>query len=738
MSVPVPSPAARRRWRIGIDVGGTFTDLVAVPGDGASWSLADAITHKVPSTPHDPSEGVETGLAQLLARGIAVEDVAAVAHGTTIGLNAILQGRVARAALVTSLGHRDVLQIARARMPRSFDLHATPERPIVPREHVLEVDHRFTSDGDVVGGEVSAPELTRLVARLQAVAPEVVAVSLVGGYAARAAEQRLADRLADALGIPVTSAAAVWPEAGEYERTTLALLDAQITPLMTGYFTALRERLRRLGVDARVYITTSNGGSVSIESAMRRPVQTVLSGPAGGVSAAATAWPGTDMVTVDMGGTSSDIGVLRAGRPVLTTSATVGPHPLMTPVVEVSAIGAGGGSVVRGDRSGAQPVLRVGPASVGAVPGPAAYGAGGTEPALTDAYVHAGVIDPQTFLGGMFPLRADLATAALARVADDLRPDGGVAPSDHDKALRDETGPDETERADRIADAALRVASVGMAARLRTVLAAHGEVPERYTFVAFGGAGGTHAALLANEVGVRRVLVPAAAGTFCALGAAIAPIRRDVARTVRTDVTDPNLDALTAAAAELEAEVLHWLRTQDVTATGTVTGTVTLSAELRYAGQPTTLKVVLAERSTDEAGTQPLRLATDTMLRRFADQHARVHGFADPTATVRAETVRASVSVRLGEVRTGRGGTTFVKTGTRDVRYDGTARPATVHALVAADGEASVTGPAVIEKPDTTVLVPAGWTATSDDGGNLHLVRDQAEDHVGNHAEKGR
>jgi N-methylhydantoinase A len=704
-------PLPHRRWRIGIDVGGTFTDLVAVPGVGTSWSLADAITHKVPSTPHDPSEGVETGLAQLLARGIDVADVAAVSHGTTIGLNAILQGRVARAALVTSRGHRDVLQIARARMPRSFDLHATPARPIVPRERVLEVAHRFTSDGDAVGADVDDAELARLVERLEAVAPEVVAVSLVGGYAARDAEQRLAARLGAALDLPVTSAAAVWPEAGEYERTTLALLDAQITPLMTAYFTALRERLARLGVDARVYITTSNGGSVSIGSAVRRPVQTVLSGPAGGVSAAATAWPGTDMVTLDMGGTSSDIGVLRGGRPVLTTTATVGPHPLMTPVVEVSAIGAGGGSVVRGDRSGARPVLRVGPASVGAVPGPAAYGAGGTEPALTDAYVHAGVIDPQTFLGGTFPLRADLATQALARVAEDVRPEDADLPDDA------------AERADGVADAAFRVASAGMAARLRTVLAAHGEVPEQYTFVAFGGAGGTHAALLADEVGVRRVLVPAAAGTFCALGAAIAPVRRDVARTVRTAVSDDTLDALTAVCAELEAEVLAWLRTQEVDAAGTVT----LSADLRYAGQPTTLEVVLAERSTQDAGSAPLRLAADATLRRFAEQHERVHGFVDHAATVRAETVRASVTVRLGEVRPGSVGGTFVKTGARDVRYDGTARAATVHALVPHGGEASVSGPAVVEKADTTVLVPAGWTATSDDGGNLHLVRDRSE-----------
>lgn len=671
-------------WRIGIDVGGTFTDLVAVPGDGLGWDLGGALTHKVPSTPDDPSDGVGTGLAQLLDRGIDAGAVVAVTHGTTIGLNAILQGRVARAALVTSRGHRDVLQIARARMPRSFDLHATPPPPIVPRGHVLEVDHRFTPDGVALSG---APNSTELVERLRRIGPEVVVVSLLGGYAAPAGERALAERLAAELDAPVTSAATVWPQLGEYERTTLALLDAQITPLMTGYFTALRERLRRLHVDARLYISTSNGGSVSIDEAIHRPIQTVLSGPAAGVSAAASSWPGLNMVTVDMGGTSSDIGVLRGGRPVLSTTSTIGPHPIMMPVVEVSAIGAGGGSVVWGDRGGARPVLRVGPESVGADPGPAGYGLGGTRAALTDAYVHAGVIDPAAFLGGAFPLKPDLSTAALAAVADEA---------------------DSTD-ADRTVDAALRVATAGMAARLRTVLAAHGDVPATFTFVAFGGAGGTHVALLADDVGVGRVLVPATAGTFCALGAAIAPLRRELARTVRITVDESGRDELARAAAGIAADGRAWLQAQESDATGTVA----VSADMRYAGQPTTLEVALAERDLDVAAIR----------RRFDDEHRRVHGFADTAAGVRVETVRASVTARLGEVWPGRGGGGFTSTAERDIRYDGTVRRATVH-RVGPDGDRDrITGPAVVERPDTTVLVPAGWSATCDDAGTLHLVR---------------
>ncbi|GAA3662162.1 hydantoinase/oxoprolinase family protein [Microbacterium marinilacus] len=694
-----PHPPATA-WRIGIDVGGTFTDLVAVPGAGEVWRLDEAVTHKVASTPHDPSEGVERGLVELLGRGVPAESVAAITHGTTIGLNAILQGRVAGAALVTSAGHRDVLQIARARMPRSFDLHARPAPPLIPRSRVFELDRRYGSSGDPV--PAADDDLEALAARLAEARAEVVVVSLIGGYAARADEQGVARRLGEILGLPVRSAAALWPQAGEYERVTLALLDAQITPLMTRYFTSLQARLSGLRIDVPLYISTSNGGSVSLEAAMDQPIQTVLSGPASGVSAAAATWPERDLVTFDMGGTSSDIGVLHAGAPMLTTAATVGPHPLIMPVVEVSAIGAGGGSVVWADDVGAEPVLRVGPESVGAVPGPASYGAGGDRPALTDAYVHAGVIDPDRFLDGTFPLRSDLATAALARVAGDLAQTdaeaGAPEPSDARAA------------ADGVVDASFRIASVGMAARLRRVLAARGEVPERYLLVAFGGAGATHAALLAEEVGIGGVLVPSAAGTFCALGAAIAPIRRDWARTLRVAVDERSRGELEDACAALREEADAWLRQEQPDARAVLVFT----ADLHYDGQFTSIEIPLGESS--DAGAAPEVDAGD-VVRRFADRHEQLYGFADATAGVRTSTVRASMTVQLGEARHGAGSELFREVGRRSVRYDGQRRDAAVYAL-ATDGEdAWIDGPAVIDRPDTTVLVPQGWRATGEAAG---------------------
>lgn len=704
-------------WRIGIDVGGTFTDFIAVPSDGARCNVAGAVRHKTPSTPRDPAEAVQQGLRDLIELGVAARDVDVITHGTTIGLNAILQGRGATVALLTSAGHRDILQIGRARLPRSFDLHAVPPRPAVPRERVIELETRFAPDGTHIGGEEGTYD--QAVRQLRRIEPEAVAVSLLGAYATPRAEAAVADRLTKDLGIPVTSAATVWPQAGEYERTSLAVLDAQITPLMTGYLTRLSEVLHGLGMEAPLYVTTSNGGSVSLASALERPIQTVLSGPAAGVSAAARLWPDIDAVTIDMGGTSSDIGILRAGRPTLTTDATVGEHPLVTPVVEVTAIGAGGGSIVWADDQAAHPVLRVGPASAGAEPGPAAYGRGGEEPTITDAYVRAGMVAPATFLGGSLPLSAELADKALARTWARL------------ESREAERRPSGEEAATAAADSALRIASVGMANRMRTVLARHGEVPERFTLVAFGGAGGTQAALLADEIAARRVIVPAAAATFCALGAAIMPIRRDFVRTVTAAVADESAADLHPLIAEMTAEGLAWFASQGAGRDGTVT----LAADLKYAGQPTTLHIPLTTVDTVQAETTPPLLDSAATRTAFDDAHRRHYGFTDPGAAVVVEALRLSVIGAKLAIDADATDACLRRIDKRQLRHGGRWYDADVF-TVALDSEAtsekghlaSAVGPAVIERADTSVIVPPNWSVTTDAAGNLHLTRLEQKD----------
>lgn len=705
------------RWRIGIDVGGTFTDFIAVPSNGARCNVVGAIRHKTPSTPRDPAEAVQLGLRDLIRLGVAPGEVEVITHGTTIGLNAILQGRGATVALLTSAGHRDLLQIGRARLPRSFDLHSAPPQPAIPRERVVELRTRFAPDGTQIGSANDAA-YRDAVERLRRTGAEAVAVSLVGGYAAPSAEAALAGRLAEDLGIPVTSAATVWPQAGEYERTALAVLDAQITPLMSGYLTRLHEVLLGLGVEAPLYVTTSNGGSVSLASALERPIQTVLSGPAAGVSASSRLWPDTNSVTIDMGGTSSDIGILRSGRPALTTDATVGEHPLVTPVVEVTAIGAGGGSIVWADDQAAHAVLRVGPASAGAEPGPAAYGRGGEEPTITDAYVRAGMLAPATFLGGTLPLSAELAHKALARTWARLEPAG-----------RTEQQCDGEDLATAAADSALRIASVGMASRMRTVLARHGEVPERFTVVAFGGAGGTHAALLADEIGARQVIVPAAAATFCALGAAIMPVRRDFVRTVGQTIDDAALAILDQLAAEMTTEALAWFSLQEAGRDGTVT----LSADLKYAGQPTTLHIPLVTVDGVRAQNGPPRVNPSATRTAFDEAHRRHYGFIDASAALVVEALRLTVvGAELG-IDTDANGAYLRRTGARRLRHDGRWYDADV-LTVAVDPERLVgedvefTGPAVVERDDTSVLVPPGWSVSADPAGNLHLTRLEEKD----------
>ncbi|WP_108260086.1 hydantoinase/oxoprolinase N-terminal domain-containing protein [Mangrovicoccus ximenensis] len=329
------------RLRIGIDVGGTFTDFVMADSGTGRVAL-----YKEPSTPDDPSRALIEGLEKFLAReGMAPSDVGGLMHGTTIGLNAIIQRRGARIGLIISKGYRDILEIARCRMPSSFDLHAEKEVPLVPRARVIEIDARFSRDGKLAAMPSEA-ELDRVAEALKAQGLDAAALMLINGYADPETEGAIAAKLAGRLaGLPITSAAAIWPEIREYERTLVACLNAYIQPLMDAYFARLTEGLQRIGVTAPLLVTASNGGSLSVGSAVARPVETILSGPASGVMAAVRQAGQSGMeniITFDMGGTSSDMAVATGGEAGIATRTDIGGLPLVLPVVDVTAIGAGG------------------------------------------------------------------------------------------------------------------------------------------------------------------------------------------------------------------------------------------------------------------------------------------------------------------------------------------------------------------------------------------------------------
>ena len=681
--------------RIGIDVGGTFTDFVLY--DTQRRQLA---YHKEPSTPSDPALAVRNGLAALIAQnGLAPSDIGVLLHGTTIGLNAIIQRRGARVGLVVTEGFRDVLEIGRARMPSSFDFHATREEPFLPRERVLEIGARFNRDGEATRWP-DAEQIASTAQHIAALDVDAVVVMLINGYLQPEREAELAAALQQALPtttqIAVLSAAQTWPEIREYERTVVASLNAYIQPLMRRYFERLAQLAAELGVTAPILVTASNGGSLSLNAALGRPIDTVLSGPASGVVAAArlaveSATP--RIVTFDMGGTSSDIAVSQHGQAEMVTRTEIGGLPLVLPVVGVSAIGAGGGSKIRVDEHG---VLKVGPESAGADPGPAAYGRGGSSATVTDCYLATGVLDADAFVGGAMKLYPERAQTALNQVAAAL---GDTAP---DAAVRAASG-------------ALAIATAQMASELRKSLAQRGLDPAEFALVPFGGAGPTHANWLAEEAGLAHVVIPLKPGTFCALGAATADLRRDFVRSLRVTLNDLAADDVAAIWNELETSAHAWLQQQGVG--GTDQPSVRPALDMRYAGQAYELNVALPH-------PLPSPLQADYLIEAFHREHERLYGFRDEQAPVDISTIRLAI---VGHLVTAAGAPRFAGTGTavaysrRQVFLRGAWHEAQIYKRDALGAGDVLDGPAVIEQQDTTILVLPGWRGRTDALGNLHL-----------------
>lgn len=684
-----------RGVRVGIDVGGTFTDFVLHDPVGGRL-----VFFKEPSTPDEPSRALLQGLHTLLTReGIAFDQVGALMHGTTIGLNAIIQRKGAKIGLIVSRGFRDILEIARCRMPSSFDLHADKETPLVPRERVLELNARLNSDGSLAAAP-EAGEIAALGAQLRAMDLDAAALVTVNGYLDPAFEEGLAAQIAEVSGLEISAAAVIWPEIREYERALVACLNAYIQPLMHRYFDGLIAGLSQMGVTAPVLVTASNGGSLSVASARARPVETVLSGPASGVMAAvrlaeaaraAGDLTGQGIVTFDMGGTSSDIAIAGGATPELATRTDIGGLPLVLPVVDVSAIGAGGGSVVWVDPHG---LLKVGPQSAGAAPGPVCYGRGGTAPAVTDCYLTLGYIDPAGFLGGRMQLDAAAAETALAQIGAKL----GYEGSPRDVAAR-------------TAEGALAVTTAGMASALYKTLAERGLDPRGFALMPFGGAGPTHASRLAEETGIRHVIVPPAAGTFCAQGAAGADLRRDFVRSFRLDVTPALTAPLSAAFAALEGEAALWLDAENGTARPR---RFERAADMRYHGQAYELRV----RLDGDLSAEAARAA-------FEAEHKRIYGFADPEGRIAIGTIRLAAIGPADPLRPPKltTGAEAAPKGHRPLWLGDRWYEAAVWRRAALAPGVRLSGPAVIEQDDTTTILLPGWTARVDEAGNLHLER---------------
>jgi N-methylhydantoinase A len=683
-----------RRCRIGIDVGGTFTDFV-LADDGSRL-----VRFKEPSVPDDPSRSVARGLPQLIERaGIHPREVELVVHGTTLALNAIIQRRGARMGLVVSRGNRGVLEIARAQLPSAFSFLAWKEPPLVPRDLVLEVSARLDVRGEVVA-KATIQELRDIAAAFRAAGVDAVTVMLLHAYANPRFEQQIADRLGTLLpGVSTSSSAAVWPERREYERCLMALMNAYIQPLMTGYLDRLSRRIQDIGIAAPIYVTSNNGGTLSIDTALQRPIDTILSGPASGVvaaSAVSAATPFADLITLDMGGTSADMSVIQQREPAQSLRTEVGGLPLIVPVVAVSAVGAGGGSIVWVDPQGA---LKVGPMSAGAQPGPACYGMGGTDATLTDCYLVAGYIDPAHFLGGRLQLDSAAAHGALDRVANALGFSG-------------------QHRAARAAEAAIRITTAVMSSEIVRNLAQKGEEARNYALVAFGGAGPTHANHIAEDSGIASVLAPLTPSTFCALGAILANVKRDFvsSRFLRLADGAASLQALSAEFDRLEQIAAEWISTE-----GDILGSrrYEVSADMRYAGQAFELPVQIStelRRAPDAAALTEL----------FHQAHDKVYSFRDPSSSVEITAERLRVVGEIPPVTLPHLAAPAAVTAptTRKLFLQGGYVTASVYQREDLRPGQALQGLAIVEQEDTTTIVLPGWTAVVDAIGNLLIARE--------------
>ncbi|MCV2393966.1 hydantoinase/oxoprolinase family protein [Actinotalea sp. M2MS4P-6] len=649
--------------RLGVDVGGTFTDVVAVAADG-TVRIA-----KVPSTPRDQSEGVLSGWAAL---GADPADVLAFAHGTTVATNALLERRGGRTALVTTEGFRDLIEIGRQDRVALYDLTRARPAPLVPRELRFVVRERMGPDGVVTPLDLTG--LDAVVDAIAAAKVDAVAVCLLFGFLHPEHEQAVGAALRARLGIPVSMSHEVLPEFREYERTSTTVADAYLRPRMADYLEHLEGRASRAGLPEPA-VMQSSGGVLDVSVAARHPARFVLSGPAGGVVGAShvaglSGFP--DVLTFDMGGTSTDVAPVVAGEAQLTTESVVAGVPLRLPMVDVHTVSAGGGSVAWVDEGGA---LRVGPHSAGADPGPACYGLGGVEATVTDANLVLGALPDGARLGGDVVLRRDLAEAALARVGARLSLDARAS-----------------------ALGVVRVADTEMVRALRLISVERGLDPRDFALVAFGGAGGLHACSLAEELGCRTVLVPRAAGVLSALGLAISDVRHDHVRTfaARGD------GELEAAFADLAAVALAALPG----------ATLSRQADLRYAGQSFELTVPGETRGELEAA--------------FGEAHERRYGHRIDDEPIEIVNVRV-VATRAGAVPDLRGAehalTAPAQLPVRRLLLDVGEVDAQVHDRTAMGPGSVVTGPAVVEMPEATCLVRPGWRGVVDDVGTLVLSR---------------
>ena len=683
-------------WRVGVDSGGTFTDVCLF--DEASGRIE---VWKVSSTPDDPSRGIAQGVEEGMTEhgeDAGTDPAAAIAylgHGTTVATNALITHRGAKVGLLTTEGFRDLLEIGRQKRPDLYDLFAEKPQTLVPRALRFELPERMLRTG-----EIDTPldeDAVRKAARaMKEAGVEAVAICFLYAFVNPVHEQAARRIVEEEMpGVFLCASHEIAPEFREFERLSTATVNAYLGPIMHRYISRLTPRLQQLGLPVAPHLTQSNGGVVRFEAAAQTPVRAVLSGPSTGVVAAQAIGARAgfdDIITFDVGGTSSDVALMAGGETAQTNESVVHGYPIKAPMLDIHTVGAGGGSIASIDSGG---LLKVGPESAGADPGPVCYDRGATDPTVTDANIVLQILNPVEILGGRMKVRRDLAVEAIARLGERL----GMETMD-------------------VAQGIISVVTANMAKAIRVISVQRGHDPRNYALMAFGGAGPLHAVRLAQELGMTTVIVPRSPGILCAMGLLLTDLRADFSATHLTDLEPGNLGTIAETVASVEAEASGWFDAEAIPADKC---RLTRRIDMRYDGQNYELSIPLPDGPVTEATLETLRQG-------FTEAHERLYGFAVPEerilcVTFRAEAMGLVQKAELPERALGDPDPSEAVIGSREVWYPetGAFTETTLYAREKLAPGMAFPGPAIVEQMDTTTLVPPGVTATVDKIDNLIL-----------------
>ena len=684
-------------YRIGIDVGGTFTDVTLLNSETGRY-----YTYKLSSTLQDQSLAIANGTKETLELyGVPVSEIEYFGHGTTVATNMIIERKGAKTALITTKGFRDLLEIGRQTRPSLYNIMEDKPETLVKRSLRKEISERVTAKGDILR-DVDRDEVRAVLKELKEQGVESIAVCFLFSFLNSRNEKIVEDCIKEVWPEAYYSVSStILPEFREFERLSTTVINSYLGPRMKMYIHNLRQRIKEVGVTVEPYITQSNGGVMSISSTIQTPVQTALSGPSAGVMGAvyiAEAAGFKDIITYDMGGTSTDVSLVKDGIAEYTTKRKVCGLPSGVPMIDVHAVGAGGGSIVQIDNAGA---LKVGPESAGANPGPAAYGLGNENPVVTDANLVLGRINPHYVLGGRLKIDAELSKKAVkAKIADPM----GIG----------------TEEA---ALGIVKVVNSNMARAIRVITVEKGHNPSDFTLVAYGGAGPLHAVHLAQEMGIRTVLIPPAPGALCALGLLTADIKKSYVRTAIASYDEMTPEQINAVMSSLRDEGSAWLDSEKVPSERRKFHGI---AEMRYVGQNYELQVEIPTENITASDIEKMK-------QDFFVAHEKNYGYYNPNAPVqfvnfRCEATGIVKKPNLAELETTLDDPSKAEIGRRVVHFEESgAVDCPVYDRAKFGRAERVNGPCIIEQMDSTTVVPPNTWFSIDKFGNL-IIRAFDED----------